>query len=746
MTVNVTSAFDGPFVPNGATTAFPFTFATGSASEIKVLIDGAEVSAGLYTVALNDPAAAIHEGGTVTFSAAPTGSALVIASDPDFAQDIAFTDAGPFLASTNDEVNDRSVIRDIYLRQLIADTLDVAITLTGAISAATRTALGLLPGALGTVLLSEAGREGLFVWSAANLSAQVTADPNQGIYVAPASAPTGASGAWVRKFSGAHNVKWFGATGDGTTNDSAAVLAALAYLGATAQGGFGYSASAAELFFPKGHYYLNASTIELTYTTILTGEGTGQAGGAASLLRWAAGTTGIRTQRANTTGATAIQASSGHGGDGSIIRGLYLKGGFTTAEGEFHGIQLRATATIEDCFIELFQGDAVYVKATIGGGVGSEGACNCFQINRVFTQFCRNGLYTEGADANAANIVSFSAIACRQFGILEKSFLGNSYVAPHVASNARNAINNGTTLACSFVTQGGNRYTVIRGQEAGASTNAPTGAATNNTWWIYVEAGGVTTGCPAWFNGIVVRAGGGYLTEGVSNATALFHPYGEIDQYSQFDQNAGIFGNGFLQGHIKVSGGVASANRSASMGASLNGFRFLGNLQVNGDANLKSQSNFIGVSTGAAADSLLTLDCSNALSDIVGNVGGVEKGRVRFSGAINGTDILGNALVRLRIAGADVASVDSTGMLLAAGKNLYVNAIKVVGAQGAAVADPAAITSSAASVAVAAPTKAEFDALVGKFNQLLTDFTSVRTQNVALLARLRAATGHGLIA
>lgn len=51
----------------------------------------------------------------------------------------------------------------------------------------------------------------------------------------------------------------------------------------------------------------------------------------------------------------------------------------------------------------------------------------------------------------------------------------------------------------------------------------------------------------------------------------------------------------------------------------------------------------------------------------------------------------------------------------------YVSGIKVVGAQGAAVAN--------AAVAVAAPTKAEFDALVGSFN--------------TVLARLRA---HGLIA
>lgn len=87
--------------------------------------------------------------------------------------------------------------------------------------AATRTALAALP-TRRPAFLTEGGREGTFVFSSANLSASVTADPAQGIYVAPSSAPTGASGAWVRRFSGPVDPKWFGATGDGATDDALA--------------------------------------------------------------------------------------------------------------------------------------------------------------------------------------------------------------------------------------------------------------------------------------------------------------------------------------------------------------------------------------------------------------------------------------------------------------------------------------------------------------------------------------------
>lgn len=47
------------------------------------------------------------------------------------------------------------------------------------------------------VIYASSVRNGRLAFSSGNLSAQVTADPNQYTYVAPASAPTGAAGAWV---------------------------------------------------------------------------------------------------------------------------------------------------------------------------------------------------------------------------------------------------------------------------------------------------------------------------------------------------------------------------------------------------------------------------------------------------------------------------------------------------------------------------------------------------------------------
>lgn len=110
-----------------------------------------------------------------------------------------------------------------------------------------RTSLAALDPTKDTVaFLKEDGREGWFEWNSANLSGQVTADPQQGVYVPPASAPSGASGAWVRVIlTSSVWVTWFGATGDGTTDDTAAVHAAIT---------FGKTYSKA-VYFPDGGTY-----------------------------------------------------------------------------------------------------------------------------------------------------------------------------------------------------------------------------------------------------------------------------------------------------------------------------------------------------------------------------------------------------------------------------------------------------------------------------------------------------------
>ena len=136
-------------------------------------------------------------------------------------------------------------------------------------SAATRSSLADLAQSAIPALLTEPGAEGLFVWDGTDRSSDVSADGAEAMYVAPASDRTGASGAWVRKFSGFIDVKWFGAKGDANsagstgTDDTAAIQAALDFLSASGGG---------TLHFPEGNYKTAAFLI-VPANVILRGAG-----------------------------------------------------------------------------------------------------------------------------------------------------------------------------------------------------------------------------------------------------------------------------------------------------------------------------------------------------------------------------------------------------------------------------------------------------------------------------------------
>ena len=107
------------------------------------------------------------------------------------------------------------------------------VTVSSGAAASSRAAMAAIanPAPNQAATLTESGREGAFVFNSSNLSAQVTADTAQGIYVAPSSDTTGASGAWVRKFTGPADPSWFGAALDGTTDDTTPLSKALALAG-----------------------------------------------------------------------------------------------------------------------------------------------------------------------------------------------------------------------------------------------------------------------------------------------------------------------------------------------------------------------------------------------------------------------------------------------------------------------------------------------------------------------------------
>lgn len=605
----------------------------------------------------------------------------------------------------------------------------------GSIEVETRAALAASPATRGAAFLREPGREGLFAFVAGNQSANVSADPAQGVHIAPTGDPTGASGAWIRQFDGPVSVRWFGAKGDGSTNDDGAFQAALAFVTANASAiavGWG----AGRLLVPKSDgKYMLTQPLEIATGLELMGENGTFRGASASILQFT-GSAGIRVQRYNTDGENGVSSQTHQAGDATIIRNLTVMGDWVSgaANNTMHGIQMRAAAHIEHVNIYGFRGDGIHIFAAAGGGIGSEGNANQFSIRNVSVNRCRNGLFVDGPDANAGHVSLSDFSSNRRWGVLDSSFLGNTYVACHADANTLDV--DGKAV-CSF---SGNLYTVVHGAESGASTNAPSGTSAANAYWSYIGAGAPAPGYGrrAWASGMAWESGGAYCTDTATAENVFVGCYSESGQApSQFEYPTAVYGG--LHGASIIRRGYGTPYGAWLAASAVDGLNVFRDFKVGKDLSVDGAAAISGsVAAGSVSTGGLTTTGafeSRASTPLFGPTSGSLDfiAQFRSRGAYNLTNyyssgvlkaeigtvadarlVLGNYTPELWLyADAQVITkLDAGGLNIQTGKALKVAGTQVVGAQGAAVANA-------------------------------TDNASAITQLNALLARLRA---HGLIA
>lgn len=114
MTITTDLTSSGPYVPNGATVTFPFTFQVKDAADVGVEIDAVAVNPDLFTATLNDDGT-----GSVTFFTAPTGSALYVRTDPDFTQQTTLQNQGPYFQRVIEDMIDRATTKMLWLRERV---------------------------------------------------------------------------------------------------------------------------------------------------------------------------------------------------------------------------------------------------------------------------------------------------------------------------------------------------------------------------------------------------------------------------------------------------------------------------------------------------------------------------------------------------------------------------------------------------------------------------------------------------
>jgi len=405
--------------------------------------------------------------------------------------------------------------------------------------------------------LRESGREGSFVFDGADHSTFVAADTAQGLYVAPASDPTGASGAWVRKFDGPVNARWFGLVdGDDRANAAINTAAFSAMLAALEARRDPYPASfqncIERILIPYGVYWFGdagaGAAIDLTSAVILEGHSVGY-GDAAPILKFAAGVSGIRVQVDISSGANTKDVTPHNGAQGTQIRNLALCGDFSGVEAEVHGVVARTVVRCENVLARNFEGDGFHIAASTSAATGDNppyGNANMSAFVNCSANGNRCGIYFGGTDANACTIVNFNANSNRQAGVYDSSFLGNSYFGGQFAINGATPYNDGVNVPVSVVSHNGNFYGCIVAQESGASANPPTGTTQDNAWWYYIGPGAPIPGIPAWAPGILTRVGGPIIDDQVTSTNVFNGIYAEnSDAKAQIGQRSIVIG-GFL--------------------------------------------------------------------------------------------------------------------------------------------------------------------------------------------------------
>ncbi|HEY7033800.1 MAG TPA: glycosyl hydrolase family 28-related protein [Thermomicrobiales bacterium] len=250
------------------------------------------------------------------------------------------------------------------------------------------------------------------------------------------------------------NVRAFGATGDGKTDDWAAFHAAIDAM-TSALNEDSTSPYGRTLLVPPGSYRL-AQSLVLDRAIHLAGVSTGGPYGD-SVLVVDRGIHGVIVGAAEpgTTG------QPGRRGDGSIIEHLRIeltssagaKGATSSESGTQegpHGVWLQAPATVRDCSIGGFAGNGLHVESG-GGGEGATG----WVVTESRVERCGgHGLAVRGDNADGGTCVALLTVGNGGWGIADEGTRGNTYLQCRADGNGAGAFttngpaNRGVFVGC----------------------------------------------------------------------------------------------------------------------------------------------------------------------------------------------------------------------------------------------------------------------------------------------------------
>ncbi len=470
-----------------AQTEFTFTFKVFTTADIKVYqtLNGNTPNDTTdlltlttdYTVSING-----DNGGTITLNTgASTGDTITLVRDLDVKRDVDYQDNGDLLASTLDSdqnyqtyliqqaltANDRTIrLQDTtdadatlpapnagYLLRwnVYGDAIDTLnptdiLDTTNTITVETITDLSSIDTAsFKTAIVKDLDRGGTFIWSS-------TGTANDGTVFA------GATGYWTRQYSGAVSVKWFGAVGDGITDDAIPIQNAV------------NTVNVNEIYFPTGTYYSSLS-IKLKHTGSYYRRDTGQ-------IFSGDGIKSVLTRK-----STGVQGAESTWSDSAFFScyGSY---------NEFNNLQLTG------CDIAIYFGQDPT-------NIGIELSHTSFnKMQNLLIQNCGTGILSACSQGHYYN--NYKSIHISQCQIAVYFTVHSSWTTPLVSNNNRNTFldvrasrcqvgfwlaNGDTNSVYSFhcegcgVTPTNNTYTTPSGLPAGLTSAAFVIDADNNDFY-----------------------------------------------------------------------------------------------------------------------------------------------------------------------------------------------------------------------------------------------------------------------
>jgi hypothetical protein len=334
-----------------------------------------------------------------------------------------------------------------------------------------------------TVYLTETGREGIFVWRAGDYSAQITADPLEGIYV-KADAVAATAGAWVRQ-AGYHvsglDIRWFGAVPQGNPSDTTTAIQRAMNLAATV--------SVGRVRVPRGEWRLGKTTTETYLTSAMP---VGQQDQYA--LKIPSGVVlegdGYLTRLKRYVAATLVVVLCAET-VGSVVRNLTIDGNATSfpyvgdTYGSGAGMFVESMSGTEDKMNTL---DTLWIEDTPGYGIGVEwGNHRGLTIQNIAI----DGTGSDGIDIKRMNSGVFDAKAIVLNAIKVTNF---GKTATDVASQAGVDIRGWVTATNLHVygAWGAQASSGIRIHDTGGGVIGGHHASVNN-FFIERTSGGVTT-------------------------------------------------------------------------------------------------------------------------------------------------------------------------------------------------------------------------------------------------------------